>query len=36
MELLMPGEFEGITGRVNFVDDVQTGEFNYKGHIKLP
>ena len=29
------GEFEGITGRVNFVDDVQTGEFNYKGHIKL-
>ena len=30
------GDFEGITGRVNFVDDVQTGEFNYKGHIKLP
>jgi hypothetical protein len=30
------GDFEGITGRVNFVDDVQTGEFDYKGHIKLP
>ena len=30
------GDFEGVTGRVDFKDDVQTGEFNYRGHIKLP
>jgi hypothetical protein len=30
------GNFEGITGRVDFKDDVQTGEFNYRGHIELP
>lgn len=30
------GDFAGITGQVNFKDDVQTGEFFYKGHVKLP
>lgn len=29
-------DFAGITGQVNFKDDVQTGEFLYKGHFKLP
>ena len=27
--------FEGATGRVDFKDDVVTGEFNYRGHITL-
>jgi len=27
--------FLGATGRVDFKDDVETGEFNYRGHIKL-
>ena len=27
--------FAGATGRVNFKDDVVTGDLNYKGHIKL-
>lgn len=30
------GGFEGITGRVDFKDDVTTGEFNFRGHIKFP
>ena len=30
------GDFAGITGRVDFKDDVETGEFDYRGHIKLP
>lgn len=30
------GDFEGITGQVNFKDDVETGEFLYKGHFQLP
>ena len=30
------GDFAGITGQVNFKDDVQTGEFLYEGHFKLP
>jgi hypothetical protein len=30
------GDFESITGRVDFKDDVETGEFNYRGHVKLP
>ena len=30
------GDFAGITGQVNFKDNVQTGEFLYKGHFKLP
>lgn len=30
------GDFAGITGQVNFKDDVQTGEFFYEGHFKLP
>ena len=29
------GDFAGITGQVNFKDDVQTGEFFYKGHFFL-
>ncbi|GLU44027.1 hypothetical protein [Allomuricauda sp. NBRC 101325] len=28
------GVFEGVTGRINFVDDVVTMEFPYKGHLK--
>jgi hypothetical protein len=24
-----------VTGRVDFKDDVVTGEFDYRGHIKL-
>jgi len=28
-------DFEGVTGRVDFKDDVVTGEFDYRGHIKL-
>jgi len=27
------GVFEGVTGRVDFKDNVDTGEFPYKGHI---
>ena len=30
------GDFEGVTGRVDFKDDVQTGAYNYRGHIELP
>jgi hypothetical protein len=30
------GGFEGATGRVDFKDDVVTGEFLYRGHISLP
>lgn len=29
------GDFEGATGRVDFKDDVDTGQFFYRGHIKL-
>ena len=29
------GGFSGATGRVDFKDDVDTGEFNYRGHISL-
>lgn len=29
------GDFSGSTGRVDFKDDVVTGEYNYRGHIKL-
>ena len=29
------GDFEGVTGRVDFKDDVVTGEFDYRGHLKL-
>ena len=30
------GDFEGVTGRLDFKDDVETGEAFYTGHIKLP
>lgn len=30
------GDFAGILGQVNFKDNVQTGEFFYAGHYKLP
>jgi len=30
------GDFAGITGRVDFKDDVVTGEFDYRGHLSLP
>jgi hypothetical protein len=30
------GGFEGAAGRVDFKDDVVTGEFLYRGHISLP
>lgn len=29
------GDFEGITGRVDFKDDVELGVANYRGHLKL-
>jgi len=29
------GDFDGATGRVDFKDDVVTGDFDYRGHIKL-
>lgn len=29
-------DFAGITGQVNFKDNVQTGEFLYEGHFRLP
>ena len=28
------GVFEGVSGRVNFKDNVETGEFPYKGHLR--
>ena len=28
------GVFEGVTGRLNFKDNVDTGEFPYKGHLR--
>jgi hypothetical protein len=30
------GDFEGATGRLDFKDDVETGEAAYRGHIALP
>ncbi len=30
------GDFEGVAGRVDFKDDVATGDFNYRGHLSLP
>ena len=30
------GDFEGITGWFHIKDDVETGDFNYSGHIDLP
>lgn len=29
------GDFAGITGQVNFKDNVQTGDFTYEGHFQL-
>jgi hypothetical protein len=29
------GGFEGVTGRVDFKDDVTTGDLIYRGHLKL-
>jgi hypothetical protein len=29
------GDFEGIKGWLHMKDDVETGEFNYRGHFKL-
>lgn len=29
------GDFSGITGQVNFKDNVQTGDFTYTGHFQL-
>ena len=29
------GGFEGVTGRVDFKDEVTTGQFFYRGHLKL-
>ena len=29
------GGFEGVTGRVDFKDEVTTGEYFYRGHLKL-
>jgi hypothetical protein len=29
------GGFEGASGQLNFKDDVETGEFLYKGHIDV-
>jgi hypothetical protein len=28
------GVFEGVTGRLNFKDNVETGEFPFKGHLR--
>ena len=28
------GVFEGVTGRLDFKDNVETGEFPYKGHLR--
>ena len=30
------GDFSGVTGRLDFKDNVETGEALYTGHIKLP
>ena len=30
------GGFEGVSGRVDFKDDVSTGDFYYRGHLSLP
>ena len=30
------GDFAGITGRIDFKDDVTTGIVYYRGHVKLP
>lgn len=30
------GDFAGITGQVNITDNVQAGEYPYKGHFQLP
>jgi hypothetical protein len=30
------GGFEGVTGRVDFKDDVANGTYVYRGHLKLP
>jgi hypothetical protein len=30
------GDFEGITGWFHIKDDVETGDFNYSGHMDLP
>lgn len=30
------GDFEGATGRLDFKDNVETGEAAYRGHIALP
>ena len=29
------GVFEGVTGRLDFKDDVENGNFPYRGHLKL-
>ena len=29
------GVFEGVSGRLDFKDDVETGEFFYRGHLRL-
>jgi len=29
------GIFEGITGRFNFIDDIEAGNYPYKGHLKF-
>lgn len=29
------GEFEGVTGRFDIKDDVETGEFPYRGHLRM-
>lgn len=29
------GEFEGVTGRFDIKDDVETGEFPYRGHLMM-
>ena len=30
------GVFEGVTGRLDFKDDIEAGDFPYKGHLKIP
>ena len=30
------GDFTGVTGRVDFKDDVDLGVANYRGHVKIP
>jgi hypothetical protein len=29
------GIYEGVTGRINFKDDVEAGNFPYRGHLRL-